>query len=266
MHPARFRWRCWHVAALWVIACRLALAQFAKAEEWADGRVAGPFVCRADFSLGAMNGLFGDLRQLQEDLARWLGIPPPREPIELYLFRDQRSYRQFVSRRFPQVPYRRALYVKMDGPGMVFAHCGDQFEIDVRHECTHALVHAALPMVPLWLDEGIAEYFELAPAKRAFDNPYLSGVRWAARFGMLTRINSLEKKAEMSEMSGSDYRAAWAWVHFMLHGPPEAHEELVRYLADIRGNVPPGMLSQRLQRRLPGLERRFTIHFSAWKR
>ena len=41
-------------------------------------------------------------------------------------------------------------------------------------------------------------------------------------------------------MDRSDYRAAWAWVHFMLHGPVEARDELVRFLADIRLGTPLG--------------------------
>lgn len=247
----------------------VALAAFGRsvsAETWADWREAGPFICRADFPLKGMEGLFDDLAQLQNDLVRYLGIQPAREPIELYLFRDQRGYRQFVSRYLPQVPYRRALYVKSNGIGMVFAHLSRDFAVDIRHECTHALLHASLPMVPLWLDEGLAEYFEVAPAERAFGNPHLSGIRWGVRLRLLPRVENLEKLRDLSEMNGSEYRDAWAWTHFLLHGPPEARHELVRFLADIQAHTPPGLLSQRLERRLPEVQHRFAGHFRSWKR
>jgi hypothetical protein len=149
---------------------------------------------------------------------------------------------------------------------MVFAYWSRELEVDLRHECTHALLHAVLPMVPLWLDEGIAEYFEVAPDQRAFDNPHLAGVRWLATLGMGMRLENLEKKTDLQQMGGSEYRDAWAWVHFMLHGPYLAHDELVRYLADIRNRTPPGLLSDRLRRRMPDLERRFFAHFKSWKR
>ena len=149
---------------------------------------------------------------------------------------------------------------------MVFAYRSRQFSVDIRHECTHALLHTTLPMVPLWLDEGLAEYFEVAPGDRAFNNPHLPGVRWAARLGVVSRLESLEKKGDLSKMGGSEYRNAWAWVHFMLHGPKEAHDELVRFLADIQVHTPPGLLSERLKRRLPDLKRRFAAHFRSWKR
>ena len=236
------------------------------AQDWTDARVAGPFVCRANFRLTGIDSLFAELAQLQDDLIRALGIRPASEAVEIYLFRDPSSYRQYLTQHFPQVPYRRALFIKSAGPGMVFAHRGGQFEVDLRHECTHALIHAALPMVPLWLDEGIAEYFELAPGKRAFDNPHLSGVRWGARFGIVPRMSTLEKKNDIAQMGSSEYRNAWAWVHFMLHGPPEARDELARFLLDIQNKALPGLLSQRLASRLPGLDRRFTAHFTTWKR
>ncbi len=251
------------LAAAAICAC---LERPGPAQNWTDSRVAGPFVCRANFPLTGIDGLVAELAQLQDDVVRALGIRPAGEAVEIYLFRDQSSYRSYITKRFPQVPYRRALFIKSDGPGMVFAYCGGQFEVDLRHECTHALIHASLPMVPLWLDEGIAEYFEVAPARRVFDNPHLNGLRWGARFGMAPQLSTLEKKSDISQMGSSEYRNAWAWVHFMLHGSAEAHDELVRFLRDIQASTPPGLLSQRLARRLPGLERRFLSHLANWKR
>lgn len=236
------------------------------AQTWTDWRAAGPFVCRADFHLDGMEGLFNDLAQLQHDLVRYLGVQPAKGPIELYLFRDQRSYRRFLGRHLPHVPYRRALYVKSGGAGMVFAYRSSELAVDIRHECTHALLHASLPMVPLWLDEGLAEYFEVSPAERAFDNPHLSGVRWSVRLGIVSKPGNLESKENLAQMGGSEYRNAWAWTHFMLHGPTEAHDELVRFMADIQAQTPPGLLSRRLEQRLPDLERRFAAHFRNWKR
>jgi len=236
-------------------------------ESWRDRRIAGPFVCRADFSLDDMEGLFDDLARLQQDLVRHLSVRPAGETIELYLFDDQGSYRRFLSRNYPQVPYRRALYVRTEGVGRVFAYRSRQFAVDIRHECTHALLHAALPMVPLWLYEGLAEYFEAPPSERGFDSPHLPPVRWNARLRMpSSSLEKLEALDELGGMGGSEYRNAWAWTHFMLHGPREAHEELVGFLADIQAQTPPGSLSNRLEHRLPNLERHFAAHFRSWKR
>jgi hypothetical protein len=259
----------WHLAlALWTtIALNLAQTETTcAADGWTDTRVAGPFVCHANFPLGNLAPLIEELAALQSDLVRYLEIPPASETIELCLFSDESSYRAYLSHYLPQVPYRRALYVKIGVRGMVFAFRSREFEVDLRHECTHALLHAALPMVPLWLDEGLAEYFEVPAADRAFRNRHLSTVRLLTPIGLTGHLAGLEKKDDLSELGSSDYRSCWAWVHFMLHGPYAAHDELIRFLGDIRNGSPPGLLSQRLPQRVPNLDHAFSTHFRSWKR
>ena len=242
------------------------LGRYGHAQAWTDSRRAGPFVCWADFPLAGTDGLLDELAQLQQDLAASLGIQPAQTPIEIYLFRDQWSYRRFLRRYFPDVPYRRALYIRRGGSATVLAYRSRQLAVDLRHECTHALLHAVLPFLPLWLDEGLAEYFEVTPSERAFGCPHPSNVRWAVRLGMESRLDRLENKGALEEMGASEYREAWAWTHFMLHGPDQAHDELVRFFADVQAHLPPGLLSDRLRRRLPNLESDFADHFRHWKR
>ena len=238
----------------------------ALAADWVDTRHVGPLVCRADFPLQGMEGLWSDLDDLQGDLCQSLGLPPAQERIEVYLFGDESSYRRYLQTYFPQLPCRRAFFAKLGGPGMVFAYRGKEFETGLRHECTHALLHGVLPRVPLWLDEGLAEYFQEPRAKRAYDSRHLSMTRWSARFGGVPNLEQLEKKTDPSQMTASDYRRAWAWVHFMLHGPAEAHEELARFLGDLRTDAPCGRLSQRLALRLENVDRSFCTHFNGWSR
>ncbi len=240
--------------------------QTAMASNWVDRREFGPFICRAEFPLNRIDGLLRELAHLQEDLVRCLGVPPAEEPIELYFFRDKWSYSAYLKKHLPHVPYRRALYIKQDGPGRVYSYRSSEFEIDVRHECTHALLHSVLPVVPLWLDEGLAEYFEVPEKQRAFDNPHLGGLTWNLRLGIAPNLEKLERMSALSDMGKSQYRDAWAWVHFMFHGPRAAHAELGSFLQDFRENTPPGLLSQRLERRVPGTRQRLVAHFKAWKR
>jgi len=234
--------------------------------EWVDQRRIGPFVCRSEFSLKGYDQLLNEVAEVQQDLVDALGVPPTREGAELYLFAQESSYGRYLKARLPSVPSRPALFVKGNGPGRVYVYRGKELETNLRHESTHALLHGALPMVPLWLDEGLAEYFEVPAAERANGNPHLKALKWNLRLGMAPHLVALEKKRDISEMTATDYRYAWAWVHFMLHGPPEAHEELTAYLADIQNHTPPGQLSQRLERRLPGAGDRLVQHFKSWKR
>ena len=149
---------------------------------------------------------------------------------------------------------------------MIFAYTSRELDVDLRHETTHALLHAALPMVPLWLDEGLAEYFEVAPADRAHRHPHLPKLKWGMVVAGVPSLERLESITKLEQMGLTEYRESWAWVHFMLHGPPAAQEELTGYLSDIQAHTPPGNLSQRLRRRMPDLERLFRGHFKQWTR
>jgi hypothetical protein len=228
---------------------------------WPDERQAGPFLCHADFALAPQQPLLDELAVLRQDLQAILGAPESAEPVHLFLFQQKPTYQAYLKQYFPRVPYRRALFIKARGPGMVFVFQGTDFEIDVRHESTHALLNGWLPRVPLWLDEGLAEYFEVERDKRSSQNPHHEVVRSMIRGNQLPRLSELEGIESLDGLGRDEYRDAWAWVHFMLHGPRPAHDELVRYLADVESGVEPGRLSDRLRRRLPDLERRIAEHF-----
>jgi hypothetical protein len=249
------------------VAAELAGAHRAEASPaWIDRRSDGPFQCVGAFPLVGLTPVFADLGRLEHELQRTLGLPPAEGPIEVYLFADERSHREYLSQLYPRVPYRRALYVQRSGRGAVYAFQHQELPVDLRHECTHALLHANLAMLPLWLDEGLAEYFEMPETERAFGHPHLAALRWNLRLGMAPSLDSLEAKQDLAEMKGVDYRLSWAWAHFMLHGPLAAHRTLVEYLADIRRGEPPGRLPQRLRQSMPDLDARFVQHFRHWRR
>lgn len=238
----------------------------AAASAWVDQRQYGPFQVRATFPLEGWEAELQELPALELELRRVLALRPCREPIDVELLSSKRQHRDYLSRRFPGTPYRRALFVKQGGKATVFAYQDDELGVDLRHECTHALLHADLAMVPLWLDEGLAEYFERSKESRAFGNPHEKLLHWDLRFGLVESLASLESKRDLSEMNSGDYRSAWAWTHFMLHGPHAASQQLWSFLAAIRRQEPPGVLSERLEAALPGLERRLARHFQQWSK
>ncbi len=235
-------------------------------EDWVDSRQVGPFACWADFPLKRMEPFFSQLIGLQNDLVKHLGISPAEEKIDLLLFRNQWSYRSYLRRNFPSVSYRQALFIKHQGPGTVLVHCSEEFTTDARHECTHALLHASLPMVPLWLDEGLAEYYELPPPKRAFDHPNAKKLRLPLLLSNGAKLERLEKLRDYGKMDSDDYRDCWAWVHFMLHGSEEARDELVQFLGEIESGNHPGLMSKRLAQRLSRPTVRCANHHRGWKR
>lgn len=251
----------WLLPLLCLILTRPALL---NAATWPDEYQNGPFLFHADFPLAEHRALLDSLPHLQAQLGYLLGIQPSHEPIYVFLFERRRTYEAYLKEHFPTAPVRKALFIKGRGPGMVFVYRGENFDVDLRHEATHAILNSALPVVPLWLDEGLAEYFEIPAERRRHGSPHLRHVRLAAWVGKVPSLEDLEQRGQMNEMGRTEYRNAWAWVHFLLHGPPTARAELRRYLADIQALTPPGQLSQRLREQLPDLERRFAEHFRNW--
>jgi hypothetical protein len=257
-------------------ASAIALAVFAAATSgrgvaaqitWLDTRQIEPFVIQATFPLAEYDGLFLELPELQQEISRTLGVPPARTPINIFLFADAEQYRSYTERHFPKVPYRPALFIWDGGSPAVYTYRKPDLHVDLRHECTHALLHSVLPVVPLWLDEGLAKYFEVPNKQRASGHPYFDDLKWkwSLRLGMVRTIESLEQRQNLTEMDAADYRYSWAWVHFMLHGPEPAHQALVNYLTCYQQSVPAGKLSVRLAEAVPNPTGHMIQHFKNWR-
>ena len=233
-------------------------------------QVCGVVVCQSDIPLSRMQTIISEISQLQTDLKNYLAIPGATEKIELCIFSTEKAYLNFLKQEFPGAPTdRRALYVKKAGePGIVLLQKTDDFEIDLRHEMTHAIIHASIHSVPIWLDEGLAKYFEQKPEDRAFRNPYLSKIRLAARFGVVPSLERLENLEHIGEMDVREYRESWAWVHYLIHGSPQTHQLLAGYLQMLaqRPNTPPGKSSRPLPKLSPYLRRTINGPVADYKR
>ena len=255
-------------ATLLSVALWAAASQCASSAEptWIDSRQVGPFAIQATFPLAAYDRLFHELPELQLELSRVLGLPPARRPIYVYLFASAGEYRGYQQRHFPKVPYRPALFIWEGGSPGIYTYRKADLDVDLRHECTHALLHCVLPVVPLWLDEGLAKYFEVPAHQRAGNHPYFDDLKWkwSLRLGMVRTIESLEERSDLTDMDAADYRYSWAWVHFMLHGPESAHKTLVNYLACYQQGAPAGKLSAHLNEAVPNPTEQMIHHFKHW--
>lgn len=236
------------------------LAPLCAAGGWVEEQQIGPYLIRSEFALRDVQGLVDDLGDLQSDIERLLKVKCEPGEIQVHLFSSRRGYANYLSKRVPDGIKRQALFVQGTDAGRVYAYRHTGLETDVRHETTHALLHTALPYVPLWLDEGLAEYFEVAPGLREKRNPHHSELQRAIRWGWRPSLERLEGKRELLQMEGNDYRDAWGVIHFILHGPPAAREALAKYLEEIQSGKAPTPLSQHLRRRIPDLDQRIVDH------
>jgi len=233
----------------------------AGASQWTEERQLEPYLIRSEFPLGDIQDLVQDLGDLQVDLESMLRLECEPRPIQIYLFSSKRTYDQYLRIRVPEGVNRQALYVPGTDAGRVYAYRQRELEIDVRHETTHALLHNALPYVPIWIDEGLAEYFEIPAPSRSKGHRHRKELRDAIRYlRWKPNVEALEGKRKLMDMDANDYRDAWGIVHFLMHGPAEAREALFVYFDEIQSGAAPTPLSQHLRERIPNLNQAIIDH------
>ena len=211
-------------------------------------RRVGQLQIHADFPLAGQHRLIRELDNLRATISQQLDLPVSDEPIHLYLFADFKDYRAFVQRHFPQFPTRRACFIKTDTTLAVFAAWQDRIAEDLRHETTHGYLHAVVPAVPLWLDEGLAEFFELPEAAAGLHERHAAHLAGRLLEGTwLPRLERLEAIDDAAVMSQDHYAEAWCWVHWLLRTTPERRLLLETYLRDLRNDAATAPLSVRLR-------------------
>ncbi len=117
---------------------------------------------QSDFQLPKDHALITDLIRLRGQVSESLQLPEQQKEVVVYLFTSELEYTQFLDATYPGLPKRRAYFVGTPRELAVYTYWGKRIQEDLRHEYTHGLLHACLKEVPLWLDEGLAEYFEIS--------------------------------------------------------------------------------------------------------
>ncbi len=208
----------------------------------------GQLVIHSNFNVPKRHRLLDELSMRRHDVTSTLGIPASDEPIHIYLFEDQNRFTEYMRRRHPLFPDRRAFFIKDDTHLMVYAWWGSRVGEDLRHEVTHGYLHSVINDVPLWLDEGIAEYFETPRSNRGFNSAHFHLLLKKYDAGEwhpdLTRLETLKNASALTQM---DYAESWLRVHYMLHHSSETLELLRDYIGVLRLNPgEAGLLEDRL--------------------
>lgn len=208
-------------------------------------------VIHSDFPLNAQDPLLDELVQRRSDLCRHLNLPPSDEPIEVYLFEGAEAFNGFMRIHFSGLPARRAYFIQTDSRLTVYARWGGRVADDLRHEITHGYLHSIVPNLPLWLDEGLAKYYETPRGTQGVNVELLRWLQPRLEHGhWQPDLWRLEQLPQDGDMELADYAEAWAWVHFLLHSGPETRDRLRDYLAEIRHDSQAEPLAFRLRRGL----------------
>jgi Protein of unknown function (DUF1570) len=207
-------------------------------------------VFHSDGQLPPQSQLFDELLAQRRAMAQTLRLSEGGPPLHVYLHESQKSLHRCLRDAVRQLPERRAYFVRVSDRLEVHAAAGPNLVEDLRHEMAHGFLHAAVANVPLWLDEGIAEYFELPEAATAVHWEHVDRLADLLGAGVwqpnLSRLEAVEDPSQLTE---TDYAEAWAWTWWLLRAP-QAQPLLQAYLSEANeGGAPP--LSQRILAAVP---------------
>ncbi len=257
-HPNSFgmrdRLRWWGIVCLFVatlIGCATPTSPLSALPAKHSVR-AEQLLVQSDFKLSRQDPLIVDLEELRENVGETLDVPMQDREVVVYLFSNESEYSEYMQRAYPNLPPRRAFFIGSPAELAVYAFWGSQVKVDLRHEYTHGLLHAGLKTVPLWLDEGIAEYFEVTGSDpKRINVEHAQRLSTAVQNGWRPDLRRLEGIDDVAEMHRLDYQESWAWVHFLLHDSADTRMILLDYLKELRDTSQPGSLADHIESEMP---------------
>jgi hypothetical protein len=226
------RW-CWIPACLLLAGCVLGRGERALAPV-PTVVLREPLEIHADFPLDEQHPLIAELAELRLRVAEATALPPAEQTVQVRVFSSPERLHAYRVERFPGFPARRAFFVKQHGRLEVCASWGERAAEDLRHETTHAWLHASVGELPLWLDEGLAEYFESPAAADGWHAEHAKLLTKELRRGWRPNLRRLESISASGEMTQLDYAESWAWTWLLLNTAPPRRELLQRHLHALR--------------------------------
>jgi hypothetical protein len=193
---------------------------------------AGPFLVFSHTQVAEDAPPIRCLQSLERDIGQALSLRTPsgEDPVEVYILNDRQDFDHFLKYYYPELPSRRAFFIAKGSQRIVYTYVSPRLEEDLRHEATHALLRGALGDLPLWLDEGLAEYFETDLSRPDAERSRLELIAADLKNRWSPNLERLESMTDISQMSQRDYREAWSWVHLCLNGSGPGKSILMSYL------------------------------------
>ncbi len=166
-------------------------------------------------------------------LALPAGAHPPRDRIEVIAFEHIEDYQALIDNKLRAA----AFHTNSDGTRPLVIIAGDGSFVDLfdrmrarmQHELAHWLSHSAFPVVPLWLEEGGARYWE---SLRLEDGQAIVGVppglNLLADWLPAAEVLAADRKHFYGEGGVRYYSTAWGIVYLLY---TRHADEFARYRA-----------------------------------
>jgi tetratricopeptide (TPR) repeat protein len=237
-----------------------------KKDEWIEVRSAS-FTLYSNAGARNTTRIGADLERLRAALSQLmpgLALSSPY-PTSIFVFDSAYSFK----------PYQRIFQGKSLEVGGYFMsrELGNFVAIDgnpkgdgtaiIYHEYLHYVLRNNYASLPLWLNEGLAEYystFEVVGDEAKIGLPVMDHIRWLRGNKMyplptLLAINETSPEYNENQRRGGFYAQSWALVHYLLAGNPQRREQAIRYLQLLQDGQPLDAAFQQSFGDTAGLER-----------
>ncbi len=200
-----------------------------------------------------LRGIAIEIEQFRRTLGAAIrAAQAPAMPTILYAFDDRKAMEPFVP-LYRGKPAMLAGYCLCGGTAdanLIVASLESYADSSaiIFHEYTHLLIRNAARTVPVWLNEGIAEYystFRLTDEGRRAEigRPIEQHVRLLRR-GMIPLPELLAVDQSSSLYNEGDrrsifYAESWALTHYLLTERPNGGAAVNKYVTDVAGGAPP---------------------------
>ncbi|HVR30964.1 MAG TPA: DUF1570 domain-containing protein [Thermoanaerobaculia bacterium] len=230
------------------------------------------FVLLGDVPLPTLRELAIDLEALESLLA---GLNPDQAPpplqADVFVFSSEETFSRYAPRSSDGGPVAVSGFF-LTHPHGDFIAVGGAVSRDARrvlyHEALHRFVHHHLPQAPLWLNEGLAEFYSTLEVGR--------DVAWVGRPvpEHLARLDR-EGRRPLEELLAVDsaehvhqggrlpafYAESWALVHYLLAGDG-GRAAIARYTGLLRSGEDPAEAFVTTFGDLRAIDRRIEDHLS----
>jgi hypothetical protein len=187
---------------------------------------------------------------LESSLARFRSLLPgaraaAAEPFRVYVFSGRAGYLDYARGTLGISPESSAGLYSPALRQLLVWNVPDKGDLlrTVRHEGLHQYLDSVME-APVWLSEGLAEYFEMADFTRRASaeipvrRDHVELLRGAlARWRPLFELVELDDDAFYAD-SDLHYAQAWASVYFLRHSTPEHRAAFERLLELLAARVP----------------------------
>ena len=162
-------------------------------------------------------------------------------PMTVFVFANERSFAPFRDATFgPNSENITGIFLSNEGGNFILLRGDAASGVDrvVFHELTHYFVRNTLTALPMWLNEGIAEYYSTFDADGgdvSVGRPIADHVRWLQGQPMipLQDLFGVDRNSALyneSSHRGAFYAESWAMVHYLMLGKPERRAQFSEFL------------------------------------